>query len=72
MPTSRYAIYAPPEPGLPWLVVRFFGSEIYVVPSDTREIAERSVAAQRELYSAFGSERPKVEALKTVKAKVGH
>lgn len=57
MPTSRYAVYEPPEPGLPWLAVRFFGSEIYVVPTDSREVAEKSVAAQRELYSALASQR---------------
>jgi hypothetical protein len=72
MPTSRYAVYEPPQPGLPWLAVRFFGSELYVVPADTREVAERAVAAQREVYSALGSDRPKVEALKIVKSNAEH
>jgi hypothetical protein len=54
------------------LAVRFFGSELYVVPADTREVAERAVAAQREVYSALGSDRPKVEALKIVKSNAEH
>jgi hypothetical protein len=72
MPASRYAIYEPPEPGLPWLAVRFFSSEIYVVPAENRTGAERVVAAQRELYSAYGSESENEPIIKVISSKDRH